>query len=52
VRPYRTPFHDEATVLRTIHDWISEFYEAQRELSKVVDAIIEELEGAEVQELT
>lgn len=52
MRPYRVAFREEATVLRTIHGRISEICDAQGKLSKVMEAMIEDLEGAEVQELT
>ena len=52
MHPYRAAFREEATVLRTIHGRISEICDAQGKLSKVMEAMIEDLEGAKVQELT
>ena len=50
--PYRVAFREEATVLQMIHGWILEICDAQGKLSKVMEVMIEDLEGAKVQELT
>ena len=51
MHPYRVAFHKEATVLQIIYGQISEICDAQEILSKVMEAIIEDLEAAKVQEL-
>jgi hypothetical protein len=47
--PHETTFRKQADTLRAIHGYISEVYSSELRLSGALDAMVEELEDAEVQ---
>jgi hypothetical protein len=50
--PRASILHEQAEMLQKIHGFVSNVYGSERRLGEVMDTMIEDLEDAEVQEMT